>query len=851
MSDLRRSASNKVIGAPMKKLIAQEMLKEVEHKQSPPNVVAKLMGLDSLPQLQLGTVSQRSKSRSYSRYSLDDSGSPVGHEAQRCEERSREFKDAYEMWQPPQKANLSRDSSPRSRSCDESMTERQIALVRKKFMEAKRLVTDEKLHHSKEFQDALEVLSSNKDLFVKFLQESNSFFSHHLSDFQPVPPHPETKRITVLRPSKVVDTEKFVVQDRRNKQIKKSTSSVRGTGWDNCYPVYSSSFVNGPAKEHPAQPTRIVVLKPSQGKSLDIKAVASSPSSPMVLHGGGYFDEPGDAESREVAKEITRQMHENLMGHRRDETLFSSVLSNGYMGDDSSFNKSDSEYPVENLSDSEIMSPTSRHSWDCLNRVGSPFSSSSFSRTSFSPESSVCREAKKRLSERWAMMALNGSTQQQKYIPRTSSTLGEMLALSDTKAPAGSTEEINEVTPEARASTSCISSGLNQEESASDSLKVLARSKSSPGVRLNSEVSSSGTSKALAPLELTESRSLKSSWKVSNLFFFRNKKASNQKTDVSQSSNEPQLATTEMPSIMTLLGKTNDNCLSLKDTLSPHALRQRSVFPSEEEPTTAKPPMAGNASENQDQPSPISVLQPLFEEEGVGIPECSGPSMPRIKGPDMSLKSNLIDKSPPIGSIARTLSWDDDSFTDTTRPTTVIQEDEDWYVFTETLLTAAGLRSNVSSDPLLVRWHSPESPLDPSLRDKYVDPDNNKELIHEAKRRQQRSNRKLIFDRVNAIIAESTTTLVRTSLMAGGQPDDLVDHAWSQLKDWVSGWGASRDTGETVHTNSLAAERVVRDEVVGRTWVDGLRIEMDDLGMEIEGKLLQDLVEEAVVDLTH
>ncbi|KAF5959438.1 hypothetical protein HYC85_000647 [Camellia sinensis] len=52
-----------------------------------------------------------------------------------------------------------------------------MALVRQKFIEAKRLATDEKLRQSKQFQDVLEVLSSNKDLFVKFLQEPNSLFS--------------------------------------------------------------------------------------------------------------------------------------------------------------------------------------------------------------------------------------------------------------------------------------------------------------------------------------------------------------------------------------------------------------------------------------------------------------------------------------------------------------------------------------------------------------------------------------------------------------------------------------------------------------------------------------------------
>uniref|UniRef100_A0A1J3K3H1 DUF4378 domain-containing protein n=1 Tax=Noccaea caerulescens TaxID=107243 RepID=A0A1J3K3H1_NOCCA len=839
MPDLRRSASSKVSGTPMKKLIAREMSKEVEPKQSPTNVVAKLMGLETLPQLELETATQqRSKSRSYSHSSPNQA---VDNEVQKYEELSREFKDVYEMWQSPQKVSRSRDSSPRKGRYDESTTEK---LVRQKFAEAKRLVTDENLHQSKEFQDALEFLSSNKDLFVKFLQESNSF-SQHLSDLQHVPHHSEAKRITVLRPSKTVETEKFVVQGRKNKQvIKKLASSSQESGWRNRDLGYSSSYVNRGTEEHPVQPTRIVVLKPSLGKSLDIKAVSSSPSSPRGLHSGAYFDELGDVETKEVAKEITRQVRENLMGHHRNETQSSSVLSNGYNGDDSSFNKSDNEDPVGNLSDCEIMSPPSRHSWDCPNRFESPFSPSSFSRASFSPESSVCREAKKRLSERWALMSVTGSTQpHHKRVPRTSSTLGEMLALSETKVTTGSYEESNEVAPETRASTSCITTDLSQVEMANDSLNILARSKSVPVVRLNGEPSVSGTSNAQAPRELTQTGSLKSPWKVSNLFFFKNKKASKEKRDPSQHSSISQIAT---PSSVTPPGE---------DCVPPDATQQQSIAPEEEELTTPKPLAAGNTSENQDQPSPISVLFPPFEEEAASTPECSGSTKlwTTAQGEETSLKSNLIDKSPPIGSIARILSWDDDSSTDNiSKPAMGVHEDEDWYVFIETLLTAAGFSRGctVSYDPLMSRWSLPNSPLDPSLRDKYTTLDNNnnnvKEFVLEGKRRQQRSTRKLIFDRINSIVSETTSTGNDDSLGF-----DLVEHVWEQLKDWLSDEPSKCDSVEEMDANSFAAESLVKEEIVGRTWTHSLQVEIDGFGIEIESRLLQELVEEAVIDLTR
>nr|GME20697.1 transcription factor bHLH96-like [Ipomoea batatas] len=61
-------------------------------------------------------------------------------------------------------------------------------------------------------------------------------------------------------------------------------------------------------------------------------------------------------------QEKWQNQHENLAGYRRDETLLSSVLSNGYIGDESSFNKSENEYATMNLSDSEVVSPMSKHS---------------------------------------------------------------------------------------------------------------------------------------------------------------------------------------------------------------------------------------------------------------------------------------------------------------------------------------------------------------------------------------------------------------------------------------------------------------------------------------------------------
>lgn len=85
----------------------------------------------------------------------------------------------------------------------------------------------------------------------------------------------------------------------------------------------------------------------------------------------------------------------------------------------------------------------------------------------------------------------------------------------------------------------------------------------------------------------------------------------------------------------------------------------------------------------------------------------------------------------------------------------------------------------------------------------------------------------------------------------GSPPFDLMEHVWAQLKDWVSDEPSKRDSGEDMDANSLAAESLVKNEIVGRTWAHSLQVEIDDFGIEIERRLLQDLVEEAVIDLAR
>ncbi|KAL9143021.1 hypothetical protein ABFS82_14G208900 [Erythranthe guttata] len=859
VSELRNTSSQRKLNVtPMKMLIAQEMSKEVDMRRSPPNLVAKLMGLDSLPPQEPDRAVQRSHSKGHPR---SQSEIPMGNWEQHNGfvhyVEPNEYKDVYEIWQQSQKV------THKGRQHNETASDKKMALVRQKFVEAKRLSMDAKLRQSKQFQDALEVLNSNKDLFLRCLQEPTSGFSQQLYNVQSIAPPPETKRITVLRPSKVADNYNFVGSgNKEGKQmpnnLEKSHQSSPPANWSN-------------NNENTTQPTRIVVLKPSLGKILDDRAMSSSPQSQSArVHGEDFFGDVEDNEnheSREVAKAITQQMREKLGRHHRDETGISSVFSNGYVADESSFNKSEIDYPAGNLSDSEVMSPVSRHSWDYVNRLGSPYSSSSFSRASYSPESSVCREAKKRLSERWAMMSSNGTCQEQRHVRRSSSTLGEMLALSEAKKAAMLGEQKGSPNEEIDDANSLLVSEQRVVEEGNNSPRNLLRSKSLPvsstqfGSRLNGHVSVSDKGKVEVPKEA--SRSAKSSLKVkvSSLFFSRNKKTGKNKSLASETKDDLHPVSGEIGNDRSA-SFVNEGPEHLPSGLveptnkasSSNLIFKQGVLTPETQFSVSKPITPG---ENQEQPSPISVLDPPFEENDLTAPPVSPVKSDRHDGVELPLnhiKSNLIDKSPPIGSIARTLSWED-SCVDTASSYAVAnesslinargtdEEEREWFFFVKTLLSAAGLHGELQSSSFTARWHSPGIPLDPSLRDKYIDlNDKATNYTHEAKRRQKRSLQKLVFDCVNAVLVEIGG---ENGLIKSNSNNNIVDEVWGRMNAWMNECGA-RDSND-----SLAVERVVRKEVVGgKWWVENLRMEVDYLGKEIEVKLLEELVEEAVVELT-
>ncbi|KAD4584398.1 hypothetical protein E3N88_21999 [Mikania micrantha] len=691
VSDLRKS--------PIKMLIAQEMSKEEDCKQSQSNLVAKLMELDSL----VSSASLKSQSRSleflHHEHGLTDTKSK--NEINEHPNKG-EYKDVNEIHE---------NNSLQKGRCSEKQ---KMALIREKFMEEKHLSTDDKRCRSKQFQDELKVLSSNKDMFLKFLHDPSSLFSQNLFNLPLVLPPPDARRITILKPSKLVHSE---------------TPSCNKNSSDTLFSPKSCKI-----NDNPTQSTRIVVLKPSSLKPHNTKVVSSSASS-TKSHDDVFDEDP---------KEIANEMCDNLSGLRR----VSSVFSNGYIGDVSSYFKSEMDYEASTLSDFEVVSPASRYSWDNSNHFNSHYCASSSHTFYTAHESYVCKEAKKRLSERWAIMSSNKNVLKQREIQTLSSTLGDMLALSDLTVKSDENYEIGH---------------MNKDEYADKGSQNLMRSKSVPA-RLGVEVSGFLKGKADDTKDTVKEKLVKSSsfkGRVSSLFFSKNKKSSKEKSY--QPNGMPQctrfspknIGKVSLPEVYVnfLLQWFLFVCsLFFKVYNSFHIYIYVGI-------SIMKPEI--NHNDNQDQPSLVLVLEPQSEDNK--RTNCHHNSKQLELGKE-HMKRNLIDKSPPIGSISRTLSWDDSVMS----PTCYLGK------------PSSTLLNREKEVQEYIAGCGPYSGAHSSLND-----------------------------------------MTMSSM-------NLIDRVWGQMKEWmprteICGW----------------------EEVVGRGCMEGLRREVDNIRKEIEGKLLEELVQES------
>ncbi|XP_074582341.1 uncharacterized protein LOC141838691 isoform X2 [Curcuma longa] len=861
----KQNFSSKMSGTPVKMLIAQEMSTDIKSKQKPLSVVARLMGLDDDLKAQPCPAVSQNKSQGglnqayfaahtdcHQQDILIDKAVPSQtHQS----DLQKEQGDANEVWQK---------STQKRGSCEGNQNEIKMMLARQKFREAKRLATDGKFLHSKEFQDALDVLSSNRDLFLKFLDEPNSLFTKQLSNLA-FPASPQTKPTTVLKPSK--DVEAKYTKMAKKHEYPENNESGCGTKTHQCDLSFNTSMAKSVS-----HPTRIVVLKPSTGKTTRVPTPTILPEYQVRQNRFGDQAETEAFGSAYTVNRSARQMQKTFIGHKRDESLLSSVVSNRFGHEGSSFDLSEIYYMEKDdgFSDSEmdIVTQTSQQSWG---RFGTSCSLSSFSKVSNSPDSSVIREAKRRLSERWALMASNGMKEAQLSLPRNTTTLGEMLAISEVKRE----ECVHKSTVSSRKScvgedemrqpAFCFSVGrtINSREFFPGNL---SRSKSVPvsssaynDVEKKIEDPHSHISKSTV-LEVSRAKhgNLSFGGKVSSFFFSRSKKANRESSD---SSVLVGTYDTDLEIVRTyLMPKSTESCLT----------SDNQVNDEEESIVAASPVSATNVSakamltleqgktcdkcdekqerfvpqqnfiNNLNQPSPTSILDASFEDDVVE-------KLSQLSEDNAGEKA--LSRSSHIESVARSLSWEDahlemlyhKPLSLHTLPMT--EDHQEYFAVVWKLLSYAGFEE---WDMIFNGWHSLDSPLDPILLDNFIN-------WQEEESTEKRSNLRLLFDCVNSALLElSRNTLMsiwphnracRQAQLNAHTCFSLADVVWDIIRDWFY----SNQTNLFAETNSiLVVDTTLRKEVGGISWAKTTMVEIEELTKEISGEVLEDLLSEAL-----
>lgn len=224
--------------------------------------------------------------------------------------------------------------------------------------------------------------------------------------------------------------------------------------------------------------------------------------------------------------------------------------------------------------------------------------------------------------------------------------------------------------------------------------------------------------------------------------------------------------------------------------------------------------------------------------------------------------AEALSRSPPIESLARSLSWDDSCMDASTinnpskLPTRASfkadEEEEECIDFVLKLLSSTGL-DNKNSKTIFSRWHSMDSPLDQMLLAGFLD-----EKDEEAKCKGRQLTQRLLFDSVNAALLDiGRTAFLNACPQARSYigtlkdfPSDasVTDEVLSIINTWFSG-DRKWLTGEAGNS-AVIVDGVVRKEAVGREWTELMWWELDEISKEIGGKVLEQLVGEALSDLT-
>lgn len=226
---------------------------------------------------------------------------------------------------------------------------------------------------------------------------------------------------------------------------------------------------------------------------------------------------------------------------------------------------------------------------------------------------------------------------------------------------------------------------------------------------------------------------------------------------------------------------------------------------------TGKVETPSTCTDREERPSPISVLEPLFSEDDIS------PSNTKLKPGVQPLQIHYEE-------------WvsSDPDHTICTR--TCMNDEESAFEYVEAVL----LGSDLNWDEYLLRWLSSDQVLDPSLFDDV-------ELFSSRSSHDQ----KLLFDCTNDVLKELCDryfahSCVKQNVRIIPRGMKLINEVWQ---------GVERHINQPPGPHSL--DQLVRTDMAKPgTWMD-LRVETDNIVIDLENFILEELVEDVILSLDN
>ncbi|XP_009799667.1 uncharacterized protein [Nicotiana sylvestris] len=220
--------------------------------------------------------------------------------------------------------------------------------------------------------------------------------------------------------------------------------------------------------------------------------------------------------------------------------------------------------------------------------------------------------------------------------------------------------------------------------------------------------------------------------------------------------------------------------------------------------------------DRMERPSPVSVLEPLFVEDDVS------PSSTICRPVDPEIQPRKIHFEEPVTSISEQVC-----------PTVCFENEESAFEYVEAVLLGSGL----NWDDLLLRWLSSDQVLDPSLFDEV-------ELFSSRSSHDQ----KLLFDCANEVLkavcdryfgCHPGVSLGKHNIRPVPKGMDLINEVWEGVEWYLLQYSTPHSLDQLVK----------KDMERSGTWMD-LRLDLGHIGVEMEEIILEELVEDTVLSIS-